>query len=373
MLATLHKIESRSIPHPAEAAILKNFTMGKGEPASPEIVLNEDGWSLYCLDQSSKMAVFVKTPPDSDLNATAFMRMAQYQSASHVLLVAWSNLAQLAAKIPEPENLILIFNIGRSGTTLVSRMLARVPDVLSLSEPEALFNITMEKNSNDPKLNQEQIFACTKLSCKPPYGQPPKTVAMKFQSQNILNCDDYFAGFPNAKYVFLYRDAKTWANSIYKMTRSFGFPELWDQPHLDTAWSIFSAASNIEYLAPYLDLQAEFTHPEQLIGPAWAFYLEYYMAWLAKGIPFLAMRYNEINADHETATTILLKHCGLSNSAVADAMHGFDEDSQKDSGIGQDNKFEGFKPENYARLMETLAKHPRFNSPDIILPDIYAT
>jgi len=372
MPATLHKIESRFIPHPAEAAILANFTLGKGETASPEIVLNGVGWSLYCLDQSSKMAVFVQTPPDCDLNATAFMRMAQYQKAEHVLLVPWSCLQPLAAKISEPENLILIFNIGRSGTTLVSRMLAQVSGVLSLSEPEALFNITMEKNSNDPTLNQQLIFACTKLSCIPPYGPPPKTVAMKFQSQNILNCDDYFAVYPNAKYVFLYRDAKTWANSIYKMTRSFGFPELWDQSHLETAWNIFSAASNIEYLAPYLDRQAELIHPEQFIAPAWAFYLEYYMAWLAKGIPFLAMRYNEINADNESSTRILLKHCGLSNSAVADAMLGFDQDSQKDSGIGQDNKFEGFKPENYARFMETLAKHPRFNSPDIILPDMYS-
>jgi Sulfotransferase domain len=372
MNATLHKIESRSIPHPAESAILANFRLDKGDLASPDLVLNEEGWSLHCLDQASKMAVFVKTPPECDLSATAFMRMAQYQGAEYIMLVPWQSLPTLAKKLSEPENLIFIFNIGRSGTTLVSRMLAHVPDVLSLSEPEALFNVTREYHSNDPQLNRELILACTKLSCHPPYGSPHKTVAMKFQSQNILHCEDYFAVFPNAKYVFLYRDAKSWGNSIYKMCRSFGSPELWDQPHRDMVWNIFSASSSIEYLSPYLDMRAEITHPEQVIAPVWGFYLEHYLSCLARGIPFLAMRYNEINANHEAATKLLLKHCGLPEIAAGDAIHGFDQDSQKDSGIGQDNIFSGFKPEEYMRFMETLAKHPQFDSADIILPDIYS-
>jgi hypothetical protein len=371
MSASLYHIENRSRDIPAKRAILANFELTNGISVSSNIILKEAGWSLYCLNQSTKQAVFVKTPEDCDLSAKPFLRMAQYQGATHVVIVPWDDLEDLSAQVPLPQNIILIFNMGRSGTTLVSRMFANVPNVLSLSEPDAQLDITMNRAENGPALTRALIAACTRLLCRPPYGPPTETVAFKFYSQILFNCADYCANFPNAKNVFLYRDALSWGNSMQKMVMGLGLPEVFSEEIKNFSWYMGSAASDPKILDNYFDQSAKSFFGELVHAPVWALHMEEYMKHFEAGVPFLAMRYNEINADHETATKILLKHCGLSANAVSDALHGFDNDSQKGSGIGKDNKAEGFKPENYQRFAETLAKHPRFNTPDIMLPDIY--
>jgi hypothetical protein len=371
MPASLHAIKNRSRDVPAGRANLANFELGDGVSVSPNITLSEPGWSLYCLNQATQQAVFVKTPKNCDVSAMPFLRMAQYQGAEQVLLMPWGELETLADRVSLPQNMILIFNMGRSGTTLVSRMLANVKNVLSLSEPDAQLDITMNRAENGPDLTRELISACTRLLCRPPHGLSTQTVAFKFYSQTLFNCADYFASFPNAKYIFLYRDALGWGNSIQKMVIGLGLPEIFNKEMKNFSWYMGSAASDPRILDHYFDKNAETFFGELVHAPVWAMHMDEYMKNFDAGVPFLAMRYNEINADHETATKTLLQHCGVSENAIADALHGFDEDSQKGSGIGKDNKAEGFKPENYLRFAETLAKHPRFNSPDILLPDIY--
>jgi hypothetical protein len=371
MTTTLHAILNRNRDLPARRAMFSNFELGDAITSSPSRVLDELGWTLYCLHQETARAVFVKTPPDCDLGATPFLRMAQFQSATHVLLMPWGELESLAAKVPLPQNMILIFNMGRSGTTLVSRMLANVKNVMSLSEPCTQLDITMNRSANGPALTAKLIAECTRLLCRPPYGAAPETVAFKFYSQALFNCTDYFSSFPSAKFVFLYRDALSWGNSLQKMVMGFGLSDIFNEEQKNFSWKMGSAANDPKILDDYFDPNAKTFFGELVHAPVWALYMDEYMKNFDAGVPFLALRYNEINADHETATKVLLKHCGLSASAISDALHGFDDDSQKGSGIGKDNKATGFKPENYRRFAKTLAKHPRFNSPDILLPDIY--
>ena len=371
MAATLFNIEDRSIPHPAEEAILGNFTLGQGVEASSSVILSETGWSLYCLDQKLRKAVFVKTPDGYDLTAAPFFRMAQYAGAEKILTVDWSELAALSAQVPVPENLIFIFNIGRSGTTLISQMLAQVPGLWSLSEPDVDFVIAANRKTNGPELTQMLVSACTRLLCRPPTGKLHQTVAIKHYSQTIYTCDYYFKAFPNAKYVFLYRDGKSWANSLHKMTQNFGMPELLDPPLKDFFWYMTSAASDPKILEDYFDNSAQHFYTEQIFAPGWALYLQEYLDHLEAGVPFLAIRYNEMKVDHLGTTKKLFNHCGIAENYIANAMKAFDHDSQQGSGIGQDENAQAFKPENYARFLQTLAKHPRFNLPDIILPDIY--
>jgi Sulfotransferase domain len=371
MPATLHTIESRSIPHPADEAKLDNFALGQGVETSPSIVISETGWSLYCLDQHAKKAVFVKTPDGYDLTATPFLRMSQYSGAERILTVDWSELEALSAQVALPKNLIFIFNIGRSGTTLVSHLLAQVPDMWSLSEPDVDFVIAANRNTNGPELTQMLVRACTRLLCRPPSGEYLDTVAIKHYSQTIYTCDYYFKAFPKAKYVFLYRDGKSWANSLHKMTQNFGLPELLDAPLKDFFWYMTSAASDPKILDDYFDNSAQHFYTEQIFGPGWALYMQEYIDRLNAGVPFLALRYNEMKLDHLGTTQKLFEHCGIAECHISNAMKAFDQDSQQGSGIGQDNKAEGFKPENYQRFAETLAKHPRLNRPDMILPDIY--
>jgi hypothetical protein len=241
MSATLHNITARTKDHPARRALLGDFVLDAGTRVPSDIVVKETGCSLYCLDQATRAAVFVKVPPNCDLAAAPFMRMAQFQHATHVLLVPWNELTELAQCVPLPKNLIFVFNIGRSGTTLVSHMLGHVEGVLSLSEPNAHLDATRSRYINGVALTRELISASTRLLCRQPDGSVPDTLAIKLYSQSLFNCADFHHEFPQAKYVFLYRDATSWANSTFKMAKGYGMADVLDRAARDFTWNIVSA------------------------------------------------------------------------------------------------------------------------------------
>jgi Sulfotransferase domain len=371
MTATLHNITTRLKDHPARRALLVDFTLDDGTQSPANVVLKEKGWSLYCLDQATRVAVFVKVPADCDLAATPFLRMAQFQHATQVLLVEWNALAGLAENIPLPENLIFVFNIGRSGTTLVSHMLGHVNGVLSLSEPNAHLDATAHRHMNGSELTRELIAASTRLLCRQPDGTVPETLAIKLYSQSLFNCADFHHEFPQAKYVFLYRDAVSWANSTFKMARGYGMPEVLDRDARDFIWKIATGANDIGILEASLPPSSDTYYHEDISAASWTLHLDAYVKNLEAGVPFMALRYNEMNSERENATRALLKHCGLPSSETSNALSGFEKDSQDGSGIGKDNKSEGYKPENVERFLRALKRQKRFQSPDRLLPDIY--
>jgi hypothetical protein len=370
MPAKLHSITARTKDHPARRAQLADFLLDSGTGVPPDAVLKEMGWSLYCLDQTARVAVFVKIPTNCDLTSTPFMRMAQFQHASHVLLVEWGALADVARHIPLPKQFVFVFNIGRSGTTLVSHMLGHVDGVLSLSEPNAHLDATMHRHANGSALTRELIAASTRLLCLQPDGTVPENLVIKLYSQSLFNCADFYHEFSQAKFVFLYRDAVSWANSTFRMARGFGMAEVLDLSSRDFVWNIASGAHDISILEHTLPSSSGTFHHEDISAASWDLHMNAYMKNFEAGVPFMALRYNEMIADREGATKALLAHCGLSRS-VARAMQGFEKDSQDGSGIGQDNKIEGFKPENTERFLRALRRQKRFQSPDLLLPDIY--
>jgi hypothetical protein len=169
----------------------------------------------------------------------------------------------------------------------------------------------------------------------------------------------------------MYRDGQKWANSFHRFFQMNDQPLLYDQQTRDFIWWILSVGQDPAQLAPYLDLEADQVYPEQVFAPAWALHIEEYLKHFENGLPFLALRYNELNRDREPVTAQLLAHCKLPASALSDAMRAFDSDSQEGSEVARDREVESFSDENYARFRETLRKHPRFKDPDLLLPDIY--
>ena len=93
---------------------------------------------------------------------------------------------------------------------------------------------------------------------------------MKFRSQSLFQADLYHQALPQARCVFLYRDALGWANSVYGMMRQYGFADSLTGPDRTLAWSIFTAASDTAPLADAIDLSADKVPMELALGPAWS-------------------------------------------------------------------------------------------------------
>jgi hypothetical protein len=114
-----------------------DFRVRDGGAVDAGIVLRQPNLSLYCLDFENRQALFVETPPECDLSRAPFMYQAQAEAALRLIQVPFEALDRLAEEVAiDPARLILIYSVGRCGSTLVSHAFNEVEGVESLSEPD---------------------------------------------------------------------------------------------------------------------------------------------------------------------------------------------------------------------------------------------
>lgn len=250
-------------------------------------------------------------------------------------------------------------------------MLNEIDGVWSLSEPDVYFDMGMRRGLLDPAEVPGLIRSCTRLLFRPPAGRDVHTMAIKFRADALHRAERFHAAFPDASCVFMYRDGARWARSFYYFMRNLGIEPVLDRETRQFVWWIMSGAADPAKLAPYVDMDAEEVYQEQLLAPIWALDLDEYLRQFDQGVPFLAVRYNELTADRTGVVARLLRHCGLPNGALAQAMRAFERDSQEGTAIARSNRAASYTEANAARFLATLARHPRIRSPDYRLPDIH--
>src|SRR5690349_1764578 len=87
MDTTLFTIQNRSREFAAAFASPEHFTLVDGQPADPQLLIDEPGWSPYCLDDENCSVLFVNTPPEVDLSKAAFVYNAQFDHAQRAMSV----------------------------------------------------------------------------------------------------------------------------------------------------------------------------------------------------------------------------------------------------------------------------------------------
>lgn len=376
MDATLHDIVSHrehlAFSSPAD------FVLGPGQPVSSRLVVEQPGWSLYTLEKDTQSAWFVELPPDLDLSQAPFAYLDQHRHARRVLRVPFEALENLADALPPLPQVIVIFSIGRCGSTLLSNVLNTVPGVWSLSEPDAYSRLVMENYTSTERLGYppEQVVrlirACTRLLFRPPPSVEARVFAVKFRSQATFQADLYHRALPEASFVFLYREALSWANSFSTMLRKYQVPGVLTGEERSWVWNVVTAAEDLSKARPYLDLEADEVPLEDALAPGWARNMEEYTKHLHRGVPFLALRYDDLNKTREASLERLFAHCGLPVDAVKPALAAFERDSQANTRLSRDAKGDALSQEQRSRLAAILAQVPVYGDPNLRLADIYS-
>jgi hypothetical protein len=376
MPAALHEVTGRNPP--IGWASLSDFVAGPAVSVTPRMVIDQPHWSLYGLDRAVDRAVFVNLPAGTDLAQSPFSYATQHRLARRVLTMSLADLEAVAELAPPVPRVVLIFSIGRCGSTLMSHALNTVPGVWCLSEPDAFSTLILQHYHSRQRLDfpRDQLIrlirACTRLQFRPPGGRQADVFAVKFRSQSLFQADLYHQALPEARCVFLYRDALGWANSVYGMMRQYGFADSLTGPDRTLAWSIFTAASDPAPLADVIDLNAPEVPIELALGPAWSCNMAEYTRHLQAGVPFLALRYNEFNRDREAQIARMLRHCGLPESHARTTLQAFEKDSQAGSHLAREVMTERLSDARLARLAKVMSRIQDFGAPDLRLPDIYA-
>jgi hypothetical protein len=413
MLARILQIEEKVNRHETDIASIDHFRTKPGPMIEAQAILTDPAVTLYCLDEGRREAVFVETPPDVDLMVQPFYFQAQYQHAQRLVTIPYETLHKLADLAGNGfQNLVFIYSVGRCGSTLLSRTLNRISTVYSLGEPDVHTQITALRprdGTRDADLTR-LLRSTTRLLYKP---RIPKTttLAVKFRAYAIEIADLLYKAFPEAKILFVYRNAETWARSYAKAFDVTGaaakdnlketlqrYPQFLERtnpllleylrkairPRLgpkDFAILLALAAGRRiplvgRYIPPPVKYLAGFVRslpPGKLIVQQWLSVMSRYLDLNARGIPMLAVRYEGLVSAPRPALSAIFEHCGLPKGQLPVAEAAFAEDSQRGSNLARERVAAAGRTdlteEDLAQVREALREDSAIREPDFIVPN----
>lgn len=372
MNANILEITARKRRDPLAVADPADFELGEGPAIDPQIVLANPLISLYCLDHASRRALFVETRSGVDLSQAPFLFQAQYENAVRLIAIPYETLHELAQGISlEDRNVILVYSVGRTGSTLLGAALNAVEGIVGLSEPDVFTQLVTLREwdgSNDAEISA-LVESCTKLLCKPSEQIPsPAGWVIKFRSFVVQLGDLLYTHFPNTRNIFLYRNAEPWLNS---MLRAFGDAQedigflMWAQGWLSTL--VPPIARHVQAGGPLLTLSS-------MCSMVWLSVLERYTDLRSSGMPGLAIRYEDMKAAPHKTLQRIFEHCGLPMTSMDAVYQVLERDSQAGSAISQEalsHKKNGLTDVQRADLVRALQTHPTIHTPDYIVPETW--
>jgi hypothetical protein len=359
-------IEEKLRTWPIAVVSPADFRVTDGGAVDPEILLQQPNLTLYCVDFENRQALFVETPPELDLSRAPFLYQAQYDAALRLIQVPFETLHRLAAGVViDPSRLILIYSVGRCGSTLVSRAFAEVDGVDSLSEPDVFTQMLGHWGAGNLEGAEkaEVLKSCTLLQCAPGRSQGATAWALKFRSMGIELGELFYSVVPEARLIFLYRHPAPWGRSFLRLMR---VPD-------PTAPMPMRSGGGFGRAIPRLQGRESASRLE-LLACMWLSVMEKCMAMQQRGLPLFLARYEELNAAPRDVLAAMFNHCGLSASAVGNLDAVLEADSQEGSPLSRARADEApvpILPEHLDELCRLIAAFSPELTADTILPGTY--
>jgi hypothetical protein len=321
-----------------------------------------------------RRALFVETDPGKDLTGAPFLYQVQADAARRLVAVPYQLLSELAYEVPlDPSRLILVYSTGRCGSTLVSHAFGAVPGVLSLSEPDVFTQLVAlrRKEGSDIAEIRSLIRSTTLLQCAAAARHAGSDRCMlKFRSFVTGIADVFYEVFPDAKIVFLYRQAEGYFRSI---ARYFG-PEMAE--HLTEPFPPIQEA--FRPLDPLVDAySAARTEPLSPVGTVtclWASVMRGALALQGRGIPLFSARYEELKTDPRAVLSALFAFCGIAAGDDVDLDSVLARDSQEGTGLSRETMGRSAPPipaSTFEALHRFLAEWAPELSPDTRIPGTF--
>jgi hypothetical protein len=354
-------------------ASLTDFSVTLGEEVNADIVRDHPNISLYCLDDAAKQAIFAELPPAIDLATAPFVYQTQYEQAHRLVAMPYDTFQQVAGQLPEVQHLIMIYMTGRCGSTLLSHIFNELDTVLSLSEPDVATQfVTMRSADGSRDGELRDLLDCTvRLLFKPTAFKTPSTCALKLRNEGTQLMDLFQATFPQARNLFLYRDAVGYVQSFYRIFKRSGAPECMP---VSAYAGMFHRFTNYDLipLTTYLDDGTTDMSIPQFLTLWWLAVMEWYLAQQERGIPALAVRYDDLNTHQERVVTEVFTYCGLPAERMQETLGVFARDAQAGTQLARDNPEEGNKlrlsDEQRREVLSILQRHPVVKESDFVVP-----
>ena len=350
------------------AVNIKDFTLRHDGEDDPAQLLIHPDLSLYCLDLEHKEAVFVSTPSGIDLENAPFYYQAQFEHAESVFTVSFDTFLDLSARISPADTLVLIHNIGRCGSTLLSKAFSQLKSCISYSEPDCFTQIAFWRALNDPRdeLWKSLLPACMNFTFRDMGSQRPSTAIIKFRSGCLNLLDLFLDGFPDAKHLFLYRDCSFWVASLVGlMGRDRPLPDLSREKALNNCR--YNNGRALDQSSFPFDRLGENVSAVERLTLSWLAYIEL----VARIHPscaaaLLPITYEELTANGEACLRRIFDHCDLPQDNLFESLSAFGQDSQAGTTYARVDGNSGNKRQltehDRSQMQSVLSLHPFINS-----------
>ncbi|HEX5837872.1 MAG TPA: sulfotransferase [Anaerolineales bacterium] len=334
MIATSFEITAKRRAAPFALANVKDFDLRESGHMSAEDILSNVHITLYALDFESGRAVFVETAPETDLSQAPFYYQAQYENALCVITLSFEETIRLAQSLTvDDSKLIVIHSMGRCGSTLASKILAQIPGVNNISEPDALTQLVAARSMQpDKQLELKMLLeASIRLLCKTPVQT---AWVIKGRSWVIHLADWLHEFYPRTKNLYLYRDADAWIKSnvsAFVDETRLSAEQLLQYEDEVRGWMQFLVRSIARY-DPNQHLSST-----GLLSLGWLDNMERYMELHQAGIAMLAIPYSSWKRDAPRTAISMLDYCGCRPDDLTAIEETLAKDSQAGSAASQDN------------------------------------
>ena len=331
MVSYRSEIIARSKVWPVSVASACDFKLGSPLEIDPRHLLDSPDWSLYAIDPDRGEATFVELPEHIDLGDAPFAYTAQFEEAKSVVSLPLQVFIELSKDIQPTSTLAVLYSTGRCGSTLASRILAQIPGVWSISEPDCLTNLSLARHSVSDDLILQLFTASRRFLCQ--LAPEATNTIIKPRSEQVFQIEAFSRANPDVQNIFLYRDAVRYANSMFRLAqRVTGQSDFLEDPNAtQLGWDFASAQAPAEEASRYLEEgQSNFDNLEAIVL-AWVLRIRAAKEAFASGIPIFPLHYADLTSDRHKSTSLLLSGCGIGNKHLDIGLRGFDRDAHEGS------------------------------------------
>lgn len=367
-MAHMLEITGRNKELAANWASLEHFESREAGEIPSEIVIQQDHVTPYCLDPESRRLIFTELPPELDLTTVSFAHSDQWRFARRLIAVPYEELPALSKQVPLPSRLVFIFNASRSGTTLMNRILNQMDAVCSFAELDFFTNLYwLDQVHQDREELADLLHHCVRLFAAP---HADKIVCFKFRHNCVEISDLFHRVFPAAKNLFMYRNAIDWSASWRRIALEVGSTDDVDRAEVRNEWVWVTERTRANL---GLILDADRKNVPSLLAQLlqWIDSIEGYLRACEQGVPFVALRYEDLNESRVATLELLLDELRIPRAQLALARLGFEGDSQAGSVLqrrgGEPNAIE-LDDGQKRIIVEALARHPRELESQMVLP-----
>ena len=311
-----------------------DFRTHSGQTVDARIILERPNVSLYCLDHDRQMALFVETFPHINLFQAPFYFIAQYEHAQKVFAVPYSTLHALVQEVTiDPHDIVLFYSTGRCGSTLISHVMNLHPGVVSFSEPDVFSQLVMLRTagqSTDEEISA-LLYASVIMLAAHTQKQGFQLYVFKFRSYVLSLSDLLYQTIPQAKTLFMYRNARTWASSF---SRAFG--------STDNTMGARLEQSRFRYMIPGVNEHLK-RHNNTI---SWIEYIAY--MWVStmqdsrrlrqSGATLAVARFEDLKATPYQVIQSICAHCGVPMPEQEQLASLLARDAQAGTAGAQDRK-----------------------------------